>query len=874
MSCDSLLGLEDAMDMFLQSVDLSNDIDMGEFDFALKASELLENSDSDSGISVAGEKQPINQETNVRPNDTGTDYVLTDVVDATTRVSDILHANDKRCGVQVNGLSKSILINKPGSNSTIPKFKRIIINSVGEKRLLHSSLVKPYFSAFYPQSVNSGVGHNLAVPNVLQPSEHSGVTVKTVPSSVTPSFESSNTSPGSSVNSPTKSSMDCRSLDEFFSAVNEVTETYEYCRNATPSDPSLWQHSKNIPSTSYPDSVFGSSSQFSPTSFLDVQDFSGPNESIITQTDLERIRKKQERMVKNRQAACLSRLRKKEYLERLEMKFEQLKRENLLLWRQNEEWRARCFRLERCIEDLQSRLPSSINSENLTVKSQSFDVSSDETTNISSHLDKQITPREACCKTVSVHTLAPLNEVTVGFKSDTPLSRLPRLSDLGKSKTVSIQHLKNCQNVAPTQKTTYFTSVNSPRTFKWDSSSKKLLLTSKVDVESHSQSLSHQSQLKSITKTLISQRIVPTVSHRSKVIATTSLLVMCGLLAVNIVPLSDLYSGLGFVSSHSMSYDGGSLAAGKFAFGYPGLWSSVPHFPTGRRLLLNIPPTQEDVLTSDNSLQNASNNEFLFSGKFPTNHSTNNCGPNKNMSCAENSLLTDSRQIFQGWIKRHAVSTSNQSRVYRLLLTSSLHSLNAFEHRQHIVSSSKLSQQNVLHTQKPAFLPMKHLNNSSSKSISPSRNESLERFLARKINGSILNVTTESLPPNFPPPHRPPILKKYDLQPYIHPAVHAFEKLFNIVNRRNDTAYIVFLNRDHFLLPSVDPLPANMKQKITFLLPAHSVINGSSVDGEDNYYNSSDSILTVLQLDCEITNATLLQSPVYNSHEKRSPNNH
>ncbi|VDP86556.1 unnamed protein product [Schistosoma mattheei] len=181
---------------------------MGEFDFALKASELLENSDSDSGIS--GEKQPINQETNVRPNDTGTDYVLTDVVDATTRVSDILHANDKHCGVQLNGLSKSIPINRPGSNSTIPKFKRIIINSVGEKRLLHSSLAKPYFSAFYPQSVNSGVGHNLAVPNVLQPLEHSGVTVKTVPSSVTPSFESSNTSPGSSVNSPTKSSMDCR----------------------------------------------------------------------------------------------------------------------------------------------------------------------------------------------------------------------------------------------------------------------------------------------------------------------------------------------------------------------------------------------------------------------------------------------------------------------------------------------------------------------------------------------------------------------------------------------------------------------------------------------------------------------------------------
>lgn len=59
---------------------------------------------------------------------------------------------------------------------------------------------------------------------------------------------------------------------------------------------------------------------------------------------------------------------------------------------------------------------------------------------------------------------------------------------------------------------------------------------------------------------------------------------------------------------------------------------------------------------------------------------------------------------------------------------------------------------------------------------------------------------------------------------------------------------------------------------LSFFLKKTSI--GSSVDGEDNYYNSSDSILTVLQLDCEITNATLLQSPVYNSHEKRSPNNH
>lgn len=37
-------------------------------------------------------------------------------------------------------------------------------------------------------------------------------------------------------------------------------------------------------------------------------------ECLFTQDSLHRIRKKQERMVKNRQAACLSRLRKKEVI--------------------------------------------------------------------------------------------------------------------------------------------------------------------------------------------------------------------------------------------------------------------------------------------------------------------------------------------------------------------------------------------------------------------------------------------------------------------------------------------------------------------------------------------------------------------------------
>ncbi|VDM30557.1 unnamed protein product [Hydatigera taeniaeformis] len=68
----------------------------------------------------------------------------------------------------------------------------------------------------------------------------------------------------------------------------------------------------------------------------------------------EKLVKKQERMIKNRQAACLSRLRKKEYLERLENRLTQLRQENAHLRQENNEWRHRYDHLERCLGDLQA----------------------------------------------------------------------------------------------------------------------------------------------------------------------------------------------------------------------------------------------------------------------------------------------------------------------------------------------------------------------------------------------------------------------------------------------------------------------------------------------------------------------------------------
>ncbi|KAM7533611.1 hypothetical protein Aperf_G00000127966 [Anoplocephala perfoliata] len=73
---------------------------------------------------------------------------------------------------------------------------------------------------------------------------------------------------------------------------------------------------------------------------------------------IEKLVKKQERMIKNRQAACLSRLRKKEYLERLELRLDQLRQENAHLRQENNEWRNRYDILEKSLGDLQAEYAS------------------------------------------------------------------------------------------------------------------------------------------------------------------------------------------------------------------------------------------------------------------------------------------------------------------------------------------------------------------------------------------------------------------------------------------------------------------------------------------------------------------------------------
>ncbi|VDL45165.1 unnamed protein product [Hymenolepis diminuta] len=96
-----------------------------------------------------------------------------------------------------------------------------------------------------------------------------------------------------------------------------------------------------------------------------------------TETEsIEKLVKKQERMIKNRQAACLSRLRKKEYLERLETRLDQLRQENAHLRQENNEWRNRYDILEKSLGDLQAEYASLRRASQSDTRAESEDSSS------------------------------------------------------------------------------------------------------------------------------------------------------------------------------------------------------------------------------------------------------------------------------------------------------------------------------------------------------------------------------------------------------------------------------------------------------------------------------------------------------------------
>nr|CDS28532.1 cyclic AMP dependent transcription factor ATF 6 [Hymenolepis microstoma] len=161
-----------------------------------------------------------------------------------------------------------------------------------------------------------------------------------------------------------------------------------------------------------------------------------------TETEsIEKLVKKQERMIKNRQAACLSRLRKKEYLERLEIRLDQLRQENAHLRQENNEWRNRYDLLEKSLGDLQAEYASLRRVSQTGTGGGSDDSSSSSSSTSSLNQSSLLSPSATTAP--SVPRFAPTTHAVLPKSSKQQTSALPLQQPLLLSATSS-SRFSNC----------------------------------------------------------------------------------------------------------------------------------------------------------------------------------------------------------------------------------------------------------------------------------------------------------------------------------------------------------------------------------------------------------------------------------------------
>ncbi|KAF6777771.1 hypothetical protein AHF37_03268 [Paragonimus kellicotti] len=395
------------------------------------------------------------------------------------------------------------------------------------------------------------------------------------------------------------------------------------------------------------------------------------NTCLLSRASLDRLRKKQERMIKNRHAASMSRLRKKEYLERLEMRYEQLKRENLNLWRQNEEWRTRCEHLEHCLNELQSRLTDSSSAAQTPV---------DKPT-----VDSYDPPELVVTRCHPVPTCLPIGSrkrppvLTPSFSS-TPASSTSSLTGSTQSGLISSTRMSlttvcaQSSRCVPGTSDRQFTHIkfgHKPSKCSDQPNDRKTVLNSvfysgkggcTTSNTIHTPTFSSNSG--SVVTAVARKPMRPNLANltglisrsrpgnhfyagRSKLVATTSLFGLLCLFSLNTIlpPLTFKRPDVQLASIQPQSPSEG--------------WRKLPSHPAGHRILLNVPTSLEsldDVVPCSVSSDKIQENVNWTTGSTP-------CSPDKTVLPDHKDTQTEldaeglgNFSRWQKWIRQHAKS--------------------------------------------------------------------------------------------------------------------------------------------------------------------------------------------------------------------------
>ncbi|CAH8569859.1 unnamed protein product [Dicrocoelium dendriticum] len=490
---------------------------------------------------------------------------------------------------------------------------------------------------------------------------------------------------------------------------------------------------------------------------------SSSNNLVLTRANIERIRKKQERMIKNRYAASMSRLRKKEYVERLEIRHEQLKRENLNLWRQNEEWRIRCEQLETCIRDLQSQINGLEPHESLSQSSGTGQ------------------PSIACHS--SLNPVPELHNAQTFTTSPVPVGR-PRLclSALGGTvdpdiKVASSTWLNESGNVLQNPRQS-IDGKGLPGAAV-PGSGKLLSVTANAGTFPKT----HRLSLVNLAGVIGRHRPGYLQANRPKVVATTSLLSILCLFTF----------GLTFQPLNYKTVNDLHNAA---------LLNAVPIRSVGQRALLSVQSTLPvNMVTggASDAFQNLPNNS--------------SCGHPCDPVSSDFTLAASDKETTT-----HTVSRTLQHWLRRQIFANTGPTLNASGDGEAPSSSGWRKDSHVVSDIQAHPISSPH-------EFSSTERVHVDSPVARRFHSP--KLLSKTAYPGSRPKATFNSPARSAVQPFYSRFMWAMDDLLDAAGRRNDTIYLVLSRLDNVHLHAVDPVYEKLSTHITLIVPAYPARNAT-----------------------------------------------